>query len=241
MQATHYVPDEVERKHGHREEATFKAHTDFAEEVLGEKRKLTQPQVVQQGHTIFHDLLVFTSDKQWVFFVWALEIFWILFTITAIAMEMWGACAFELGSASYCSYCYSSSFLTFLGVLVALWVFNLYTYVLLLSRGFQLKFRFLGLTVQRNVTKGIPSNAVVLFLCLSTAMFLWLIYGIVMLILSGSCLRGGMIYGNRPGRSMLLFWTCILSIILTPVLFFFGRAEDAKGVFKRCNRMYGSL
>jgi len=233
MQATHYVPDEIERRHGHREVPTLKSHTDFAEEVLGEKRQLTQPQAFQQGHTMFHDLLVFTSDRPWIFLVWALEIFWLLFVVTACTMEMWGACAFELGTASYCTYCYSSQFLTFLWVLVGLQAFNLYTYVLLLSRGFQLKLRYLGLTVQRNKDKGIPGNAVYLFMFLSTVMLIWLLLGIISLICSHSCLRSGMIYGNRPGRSQLLYGTAIASIILTPILFFAGRCEDAKGFFRR--------
>jgi len=233
MQATHYIPDEIERKHGLREASTLKGDQDFAAEVLGEKSYLSQPQAMQQGHTIFHDLLVFTSDRQWIFLVWALEIFWLLFVITACTMEMWGACAFELGASSYCTYCYSSQFLTFLGVLAALWMFNLYSYVLLLSRGFQLKLRFLGLTVQNNKNKGIPGNACYLFMYLSTAMLVWLLYGIVMMILSHSCLRSGMIYGNRPGRSSLLFWTCAASLILTPLLFFMGRCEDAEGFIRR--------
>lgn len=233
MQATHYVPDEIRKEHGFYEASTLRGDYDFAAEVLGEKQQLSQPQAIQQGHTIFHDLLVFTSDRQWIFLVWALEIFWLLFVVTACTMEMWGACAFELGASSYCTYCYSSQFLTFLGVLVGLWVFNLYSYVLLLSRGFQLRLRFLGLTVQNNKNKGIPANACYLFTFLSSAMFLWLIYGITSLIFSHSCLRSGMIYGNRPGRSALLFWTCLLSVIFTPILFFMGRCEDAKGFFRK--------
>jgi hypothetical protein len=233
MQATHYIPDEIERRHGHREEPSLKRHTEFAEEVLGEKRQLTQPQAFHQAHTIFHDLLVFTSDRPWIFLIWSLEIFWLLFVVTACTMEMWGACAFELGQTSYCSYCYSSQFLTFLFVLVGLWFFNLYTYVLLLSRGFQLKLRFLGLTVEWNKDRGIPTNAIYLFMCLSTIMFLWTLVGIVLLVFSQTCLRSGMIFGNRPGRSMLLYGTMVASIILMPILFFAGRCEDAKGFMRR--------
>jgi len=233
MQATHYVPDEIERKKGHREECTLKAHTAFAEEVLGEKRQLSQPQVFQQGHTMFHDLLVFTSDRPWIFLVWSIEIFWLLFIVTSCTMEMWGACAFELGTASYCTYCYSSQFLTFLWGLVLLWSFNLYMYILLMSRGFQLKLRYLGLTVQKNKDKGIPANAVYLFLFLSTLMFLWLVMGLISLICSHECLRSGIVHGNRPGRSPLLFWACLLSLFFTPVLWFIGRCEDAKGFVRR--------
>lgn len=233
MQATRYVPDEIEQCKSQREPSSFKADMDFASEVLGEKRGLTQPQVMAQGQTIFHDLLVFTSDRSWIFLVWALEIFWLLFVTTACAMEMWGACAFELGSAFFCTYCYSSEFLTFLGVLVVLWTFNMYTYVLLLSRGFQLKLRFLGLTVQRNKDKGIPGTALYLFMFLSTAMFLWLLVGLVMLFTSSTCLRSGMIYGNRPGRSQLMFYTTIATLIIMPTLFFMGRCDDAKGVTRK--------
>jgi len=233
MQATHYIPDEIMGGHGQREPSSLKADMDFAAEVIGEKRQLSQPQAMQQGHTIFHDLLVFTSDRQWIFLVWGLEVFWLLFVVTACTMEMWGACAFELGASTYCTYCYSTQFLTFLWVLVGLWTFNLYTYILLLSRGFQLKLRFLGLTVQRNKDKGIPANACYLFMCLSTAMFVWLLYGVVQMILSTSCLRSGMIYGNRPGRSALIFWTCLMTLIFTPIFLFAGRCEDAKGMFRR--------
>lgn len=233
MQATHYIADEIERRHGPRDEPSLRAHTQFAEEVLGENQNLTQPQAFHKGHTIFHDLLVFTSDRPWVFVVWALEIFWLLFVVTACTMEMWGSCSFEMGQTSYCSYCYSSPFLVFLFGLVTIWFFNLYTYVLLLSRGFQLRLRYLGLAVQRNEEKGIPAAALYLFMVLSTVMFVWLIGGLVMLISSETCRRGGVLYGNRPGRSFLLFATVLVSIIITPLLFFAGRCEDAKGTMKR--------
>mmetsp|Transcript_116958 Transcript_116958/g.183969 ORF Transcript_116958/g.183969 Transcript_116958/m.183969 type:complete len:239 (-) Transcript_116958:15-731(-) len=235
MQATHYIPDEIERAKGHREECSMKSHYDFAEEALGEKRKLTQPQVVQQGHTMFHDLLVFTSDRQWIFLVWAFEIFWLLFVITVASMEVWGSCAFDITlfqQHTFCNYCYSNAFLLFIGVLVLLWAFNLYTYVLLLTRGFQLKLRFLGLTVESNTEKGIPSNAILLFLTLSALQFIWVLIGIVILFNSGDCLRDGMVYGNKPGRSVLLMVTCILSIILAPTFFYLGRCDDAKYFLK---------
>jgi hypothetical protein len=236
MQATHYIPDEIEGKHGHRETPSLRYHTQFAEEAVGERRQLTQPQVFQQGHTHFHDLLVFTSDRPWVFVMWALEVFWLLYVMTACAMEMWGACSFDLGTASYCTYCYSNEFLTFLIVLIVLWTFNLYTYALLASRGFQLKLRYLGLTAARNSEKGIPKNPVHLFLTLSLAMMMWLVVGVIFLIGSESCHGGGNAknsWGNRPGRSNLLFWTMVGSIIFTPILLFLGRCDDAKGFIRR--------
>jgi len=229
MQATHYVPDEIERRHGIRDTCTLKSHHDFAAEVLGEKQTLSQTQMVQQGANMFHDLLVFTSDRPWIFFVWSIEIFWMIFIATACTMEMWGACSFELGATSYCTYCYSGQLLTFLGVLAVLWIFNLYTYVLLLSRGFQMQLRFLGLTVQKNAEKGIPRMACYLFMFLSTLMFVWLIGGVITLIMSNSCLRSGLGPERaQPGRSQLMFWTCVATLVLTPLLCFMGRCEDAK-------------
>jgi hypothetical protein len=236
MQATHYI-DEVARKGGQRPECTLDSHYDFAEEVLGEKRSLTQPQAVQQGHVIFHDLLVFTSDRTWIFFAWSLEVFWLFFILTATTMEMWGSCAFDIHlwqAHTHCSYCYSNAFVLFLGVLLVIWTFNLYTYMLLLSRGFQLKLRFLGLTVDKNRQKGIPSNAILLFLTLSVLMFLWAFVGIIILINSQECLRAEVVVGNKPGRSVVLWMTSIFTILSMPLFFFFGRCDDAKGAVRQC-------
>lgn len=224
MQATHYVPDEIERKHGHREECTLEAHHDFAAEVLGEKMRLTQPQVVQQGHTIFHDLLTFTADRPHFFLTWSLEFFFMIFVLMVSSMEMWGACGFDFGLSAQCRYCYSTPFLVFCFGLVVLVGFNLYTFVLLVTRGFHLNLRTLGLSVARN--KGIPPNAIYFFFGLTIALLLWLVGGILVLIASNECTYGGKVQ-NRPGRSGLLFAAALLGVVLTPFLLFFGRCDDA--------------
>mmetsp|Transcript_31927 Transcript_31927/g.56328 ORF Transcript_31927/g.56328 Transcript_31927/m.56328 type:complete len:238 (-) Transcript_31927:96-809(-) len=232
MQATHYVPDEIDQVHGRREECSLKADNDFAAEVLGEKQKLMPQELKQQARSVVHDLFVYISDRQWIFIVWSLEVFWIAFIVTSCSMEMWGSCPFEMGMAPVCQYCMSTTFLTWLWALVVLWTFTLYTYVLLTSRGFSFKLRYLGLTVVQNNMKGIPAKAIYLFLFLSSTYILWLILGIVILLRSENCTFGGVLYGNRPGRSVLMFWTTLLSVLIAPVLLFFGRCDDAKDLIE---------
>lgn len=229
MQATHYVPDEIEQAHGRKEESSLKADNDFAAEVLGEKQKLLPTDTKQ---SLIHDVFVGTSERQWIFIVWSLEVFWMCLIVTSCCMEMWGSCPFEIGLTPVCQYCMSGTFLTWLWCLVALWAFSLYTYVLLTARGFQFKLRYLGLTAEANSMKGIPANAVYLFLFLCSAFMIWLVAGIFILIGSNSCSNGSALYGNRPGRSVLMFWIALLSLLLAPVLLFFGRCDDAQNLIE---------
>lgn len=236
MQSTHYVPDEIEHKHGHREPCTLQAHNEFAEEVLGEKKRLTQPQAIYKGHTVLHDLLAFTSDRQWIYVVWGLEFLWLLFVVAVCSMEAWGACAFEMGITAVCQYCYSGVFLFWNAVMVAFWSLHLFLFVLLVSRGFFFKVRFLGLATSQNTAKGIPVNAIYLFWSLTAAIFLWLVAGVIVLVLSNSCLYGGPNSLSRPGRSVLMFWTTMFTLVLALPFLFFGRCGEGGAILKKARR-----
>lgn len=224
MQASHYVPDEIEGRHGLRASCSLPADHAFAEEVLGEKKKLV-PKAMEKGQTIWHDINSYTKDRQWIIAIWGIESLWLIFVTLMIAMEMWGSCPFEMGFTPVCKYCYSTTFLVWNGGLLALWFMNLYLYVLLISRGFSFKLRSLGHTVGVNKAKGIPVNAIYMFIYLTIALFAWLAVGIVVIVMSNQCLRDGRIFGHS-GRSILMFTTTFIGLVACPVLMFLGRVND---------------
>jgi len=239
MQSTFYNASEIEGQHGLREASTLQAHNAFAEEVLSEKHTLlpgsrrglgqqigpAYQSTAQAGGSVWHGVMVHTEKTQWFYMSWGCEVFWILFVIMATTMEMWGSCPFEMGLAPVCTYCYSTPFVAWTGALVVLWLLHLYLFVLLVSRGFRLRLRDLGQSVSENVAKGVPENAIYLFGYLSAALSSWLFVGILVVLWSNSCTRGGQVFQNRE-RSQLMLWTAILNVCVAPVLIFFGRFFD---------------
>merc|ERR1719510_1435075 len=126
----------------------------------------------------------------------------------AICVEMWGACAAEMGLTPACKYCYSTVFLLWNGILVTLWFLHLYLFVLLVSRGFKMGLRLfwnpreLFKDAER---RDIPQGAVAAFMYLSTGLLAWLVVGAFVLILSDTCQEKGTVFGaSRPGRSSLM-------------------------------------
>mmetsp|Transcript_102242 Transcript_102242/g.329664 ORF Transcript_102242/g.329664 Transcript_102242/m.329664 type:complete len:224 (+) Transcript_102242:142-813(+) len=222
MQATRYVADEVEKERGLREPVTLQYHNDFAEDVLlGERQRLVR-EALEEGKSVWHGILAHTKGCRWVLGIWALEILWLLFVIMANSMEMWGSCPFEMGLAPVCQYCFSRSFLVWSSVLVILWAFHLFLSVLLASRGFS--FRFRAMSLLDSEIAGVPRSASQLFLLLSALLVAWLVVGIVLLVLSDSCLRGRT-HHSVHGRSGLMFASSVASVVLLPLFLGLGRCR----------------
>lgn len=234
MQSTIYIPDEVEGpSHGlkvprgfGRAPSRLEDDTTFAEIAIGEKQALLGPQTAaEQGKTIAHNLVFFTKDRKWLYGVWGLEVLWHAFMVMAIAVELWGSCPFQSGFAPVCRYCYSEGFLLWLGVTVLLWGLNLFTYVLLVSRGFSFRLRTLGNSIHYNKTRGVPPQAMYFYLCISFMLATWLFVGLFIIIGSNRCLAGGRFLSTQD-RSSLMFFTTLVTLLVAPVLLLLGRLID---------------
>jgi len=218
MQATHYVPDEVEpSQRGRREPTFFEYHADFVEEVLGEKRRLVT-EALDEGQTVWQGLMANTKHKRWVWGIWAMELLWILFILMANAIEIWGTCPFQMRVSSACFYCYSQPFLAWSFVLVTFWCMDLVLSMLLVSRGFKFTFKR---GVDDASAKEIPRRAVALFFALLVALGLILLAGGLILVMSGEC--GG--YPRYQERSTLMMGTTLATLFGLPLLVVLGRVE----------------
>mmetsp|Transcript_21906 Transcript_21906/g.62182 ORF Transcript_21906/g.62182 Transcript_21906/m.62182 type:complete len:224 (-) Transcript_21906:72-743(-) len=222
MQATHYVPDHIEKAAGKREPTSLQWHHDFAEDALMDEHSALLADAAEESKSIWNGLLAHTKGRRWMLGVWALEVLWILFVIMANSMEMWGSCPFEMGLAPVCRYCYSQPFLIWGSVLVILWSFHLYMTVLMASRGFCFRPRASGFL--DNEIRGIPRMATTVFLYLFGLILVWVIVGIVIAVMSNSCSRHSAFYHNHE-RSGLMFGTTVASLALVPLLTFFGRCQ----------------
>lgn len=249
MQSTFYNPSEVVGQLGRREQCSMQAHSSFAEEVLGEKHHLlpggrrmaAQPigqaehsirGGVHNAHSVWHGVLTHTMNTQWFYIAWGAEIFWVLFVVMAVTKEMWGSCPFEdTMFVPNCRSCFSTTFVMWTIGLAALWFLHLYFFVLLVSRGFRFHLRHLGRTIPENAAKGIPENALYFFMYLSLVLALWFFAGLVFLIQSNQCLRGGQIF-ERHHRSQLMFWTTALNVLFGPILLAVGRCYDVSELCK---------
>mmetsp|Transcript_140074 Transcript_140074/g.390455 ORF Transcript_140074/g.390455 Transcript_140074/m.390455 type:complete len:225 (-) Transcript_140074:57-731(-) len=223
MQATQYIPDSREKAAGQREPANLQWHNDFAEDVLMTERQRLVSEALMESKSIWNGLLAHTERRRWILGVWALEVLWILFVVMANSMEMWGSCPFEMGLAPVCHYCYSRPFLAWSTVLVLIWSLHLYMAVLMASRGFCFRPRASGLI--DNEIQGIPRSATSFFLYLFGVILIWDIVGIVTLVMSNSCLHDRSSFYHHHDRSGLMFYSVLASVVLAPVLLFFGRCQ----------------
>mmetsp|Transcript_52017 Transcript_52017/g.161425 ORF Transcript_52017/g.161425 Transcript_52017/m.161425 type:complete len:225 (-) Transcript_52017:130-804(-) len=223
MQATQYIPDHVEKASGQREPTSLQWHQDFAEEALADERSKLIVDAWDQGRSIWSGILAHTRNRRWILGVWALEVLWILFVVMADSTEMWGACPFEMGLSPVCRYCYSRPFLIWTAILVVLWAFHLFMAVLLASRGFCFKPRASGFV--DNEILGIPRMATAVFLYLLGLIFVWIIVGVIIALMSNSCLAGRSSFYHHHERSGLMFATTVASLVLAPVLLFLGRCQ----------------
>jgi len=218
MQATHYVPDEVEpSQRGRREPTFFEYHADFVEEVLGEKRRLVA-EALDESQTVWQGLMVHTKHKRWVWGIWAMELMWMLFMLMANTMEIWGTCPYQMRVSAACLYCYSRPFLAWSFILVTFWGMDLFLSMLLVSRGFQFTW---SRGVDDASAKEIPRRAVALFFALLAVLGLTLLAGGLIMIMSSSC-------GSAPQyqeRSSLMFFTTLATLVGLPLLVALGRME----------------
>mmetsp|Transcript_22662 Transcript_22662/g.52898 ORF Transcript_22662/g.52898 Transcript_22662/m.52898 type:complete len:245 (-) Transcript_22662:7-741(-) len=215
------IGQQVPRKSSN--ESTMPKDYDFAELAIGEKQQLL-PKVVHTAHGVWHSLLDNTQQCRWIFGAWTVEVVWMLFVTMLASVEMWSACPLEFGSLT-CHHCYSGTFLTWQAIVIALWAFSLYTFVLLVSRGFSMSLKRLGSVFPDNLNKGIPALPIVLLMAFLVALLLTLAFGIVLLLHSHTCRHGDALYAHRS-RSPLLFCSTLLTIIAAPVLVASGRCVD---------------
>lgn len=224
MQATQYIPDHTQKAAGQREPTSLQWHSDFAEEILMDERSKLIAEAVEEGKSMWNGLLAHTRNRRWILAVWAVEVLWILFVVMANSMEMWGACPFEMGLAPVCQYCYSRPFLIWNSILVVLWGFHLYMCVLMASRGFCFRPKSSGYV--DNEIRGIPRLAMSVFLYLFGLLIVWVIVGIVIAVMSNSCLQTSTSnFYHHHDRSGLMFSTTVASLVLVPILLFFGRCQ----------------
>merc|ERR1719191_1092254 len=136
----------------------MKSDHAFADAAMSDTSKLTDSSPFARG------LIVNCKGRTLMVIVWGLEVFAILFQVALMVMELLSSCNMEFGMP-HCWYCYTSAFLTWNTAWLGLWSINLYTFLLLVSRGFimslgnnliqDLKANFLD--------RGIPRQGVVFF------------------------------------------------------------------------------
>lgn len=221
MQTSLYKTNEaVYRQEWRAQPISLEEDYSFADEVLGEKQRLSPDDNPEKVWSFWHGLLHGLADRQWVFAVWIIEALWIVFAVMANSMEMWGSCPAEMGIVPVCRYCYSGAFLAWNSVLVVLWILHLYLSVLLVSRGFRIPTtRILDFFYEN---KGVPVNALYAFLFFTGCLALWMLVGISILIGSNTCARDPHIYVHHD-RSGLMFWTTLISVFLAPATISVGR------------------
>lgn len=194
----------------------------FAEAAMGETFSLLT-QGSHEAHSTHGNLLRYIGrERQWVYGVWGAELTSILVVVMAMAIEVYSSCPIEGALLPACHLCYSNVFLGWMLGWVSLHLLNLWVFVLLVSRGFVIKLENLGNIVKENNNRGIPKNAIYIFLVSSAAIAVWFLAGVGVLAGSNKCLIGGRIFMLTP-RSPLLFWTILMIILISPVLAFFGR------------------
>lgn len=154
---------------------------------------------------------------------WVIEVILFIFTSLFIAFEFWTSCTRDVG-LPHCYGCYTSAFITWSMVWQGLWVIHLYTFLLLVSRDFEMYIGggILSELMTNVLDRGIPRQGIVFYVAESVMLIAWWVIGVCVVISSNSCLRGGRIYGD-VGRSGLLFWWTIWNLVIWIPLMIFGR------------------
>eukprot|EP00929_Paragymnodinium_shiwhaense_P062488 TRINITY_DN31196_c0_g1_i1.p1 TRINITY_DN31196_c0_g1~~TRINITY_DN31196_c0_g1_i1.p1 ORF type:complete len:234 (+),score=39.49 TRINITY_DN31196_c0_g1_i1:87-788(+) len=225
MQSTIYKT--FENRETIQDDCTLLHHTRFAEQVLGAPRLPDK----LKGEQFWENLVRETRGRMCsTWFGWCLETLAIVIVVMAMAMELYGSCPVEMGLLPTCRYCYSEQFLWWHGVFVSLWFFDLYFFVLLVSKGFAMRTER-GIWVD-NEDRGIARNTITSFLVL-TAMIavVWLV-GIFLYFEGGMDCRPGF-QSMRPmwaqenvGRSSLMVNSLFYSLVLGPFVILLGRMHS---------------
>jgi len=224
MQFSHYLPDEVIGSNGLRPESTLAVDYKFAKAAVDEKSALLSrvglKDKSQSGQKKIRQAFKGTGKMA---IVWVIEIFTFVFTVFFIAYEFWTSCTRDVG-LSHCYGCYTSSFITWSMIWLFLWIVHLYTFLLLVSRDFEMYIGggLLSELMTNVLDRAIPRQGIVFYVAESVLLALWWIIGLCVLISSNSCLRGGRIYGD-VGRSGLMFWWMLWNLVIWVPLMIFGR------------------
>jgi len=224
MQFSHYRPDESIGSHGLRPASTIAGDHMFAKAAVDEKSTLLSKAGLQDRTQSARQRIRHAfkgSSKMGA--VWVMEVIMFIFTIFFIAYEFWTSCTRDVGMP-HCYGCYTSAFITWSAIWVCLWVTHLYTFLLLVSRDFEMYVGggILSELMTNILDRGVPRQGVVFYVAESVLLIFWWVVGIGVVISSNSCLRGGRIYGD-VGRSGLMFWWVLLSIVIWIPLMIFGR------------------
>lgn len=193
----------------------------FAEAAM--TKPTTMGQLLKESGQAAENLQFFTHRKPWVWGYWGVEILWVMYLLVMGSIEFFRYCPFETyGVLPHCGRCFSTTFLTWIGIFVLTWSLNLFVYILLVSRGF----RFSPIRPVRclpdSARNGIPKTPVLFFLGLNGFLILWGITGFIVAIASNRCSDGVMINKTVP-RSLVMFWSTLLTSILSPIFFVLGR------------------
>lgn len=140
----------------------------------------------------------------------------------ATIAEVWSGCAIDASWAHGCRHCYSGLFVTWNAIFAFLWMYDLYLYVLMVSRGFRVHLLHLNCMWEDN--KNIPAAALNIFTGLTLAIAAWIVVGIVFLIDSNRCEADPLVgEWHFHDRSPLMFNTTIFGVFLGICLPLWGR------------------
>lgn len=206
----------------------------FAEEAL-------KPTLVPQEEQLWYNLrnVVWKGIRMHttpeVRLVWALELVWLGIVTFLCCFELGRNCVFDGAVLPRCHYCGSVTFILWAFLLVVLWFLNLYTYILLASRGRRFSVRA-PVALAKDITNqspwapldppppltNNPWQAGVLFIILSVLTFIWVVSGLYPIVSSNRCIQGinrrHTVQVNRNLWGMTFF-----SIAFFFPTFFFGR------------------
>lgn len=203
--------------------STMEKDHGFARESLDEDNRLLEERPLHHWtKVVIPGIILHTADARRLRWVWAIELLWLVFASMMCGMELSDFCVLTDSLMPVCRYCGTITFLMWLMPLIMLWFFNLYTYVLLVSRGVHFSIRSPKKIMNHfNLPKG-AEGAGLLFALLSTIMLFWIFAGLGPIVSSNKCYRGL----NRQHKvevSSYMWWTSCATCLLYFPLFHYGR------------------
>jgi len=176
-------------------------------------------------HVVIPGIKTHTAEARHLRRAWLGEFLWIIIATIMCSREVSNDCVLTDSLMLECRYCGTITFLMWLLPLIVLWFYNLFTYVLFVSRGVHFSIRSPQRIINRfDVPEGSEAGGM-LFALLSTIMFFWVIAGIGPLVSSNKCYRG-LNLQHKVQVSSVMWWTSILTILFYFPLFYFGRQKE---------------
>lgn len=170
---------------------------------------------VPYGESAAFDVNIYSKTHPKIFFGWILEVAWLVVIGIIMVKEVWGACPTATDLMPVCRYCFTWPFTAWTLLLMVIWSFNLYVYVLLVSRSYSMvRFGTFNMSV--------PRSARTLFAWLCILLICTFILGAVVLVMSDSC-SNWTHTTEKPARSTTMFWTVFATVVGAPFLVFLGR------------------